>query len=158
MVEDAKRNYFLKVRKVLANRETCSKTYWLLKTYDSLYWHLVSCELLNPTQSGFRPGDSTINQLISVKHTILKAFDCNPPLDIRSVYTHIPKALDRVWHDGLIYKLKRCGISGRLLSCSKFSKRSKTAYRSECAVLYMGRNFYWRSPGLYLGSSIFSCI
>ena len=26
--------------------------------YDSLYTHLVSCELLNPNQSGFRPGDS----------------------------------------------------------------------------------------------------
>ena len=33
---------------------------------DSLYSHLVSCELLNPNQSGFRPGDSTINQLISI--------------------------------------------------------------------------------------------
>ena len=30
--------------------------------YDSLYSHLVSCELLNPNQSGFRPGDSTINR------------------------------------------------------------------------------------------------
>ena len=47
--------------------------------YDSLYTHLVSCELLNPNQSGFRPGDSTINQLISITHTIFKAFDCNPP-------------------------------------------------------------------------------
>ena len=26
------------------------------------------------------------------------------------------KAFDRVWHDGLIYKLKRCGVSGQLLS------------------------------------------
>ena len=26
--------------------------------YDSLYSHLVSCELLNPNQSGFRPGGS----------------------------------------------------------------------------------------------------
>ena len=31
--------------------------------YDSLYSHLVSCKLLNPNQSGFRPGDSTVNQL-----------------------------------------------------------------------------------------------
>ena len=53
--------------------------------YDSLYSHLVSHELLNPNQSGFRPGDSTVNQLISITHTIFKAFDCNPPLDVRSV-------------------------------------------------------------------------
>ena len=47
--------------------------------YDSLYSHLVSCELLNPNQSGFRPGDSTVNQMISITHTIFEAFDCNPP-------------------------------------------------------------------------------
>ena len=29
--------------------------------HDYLYSHLVSCELLNPNQSGFRPGESTIN-------------------------------------------------------------------------------------------------
>ena len=60
--------------------------------------------------------DSTVNQLISITHTIFKAFDCNPPLDVRSVYLDISKAFDRVWHDGLIYKLKRCGVSGQLLS------------------------------------------
>ena len=84
--------------------------------YDSLYTHLVSCELLNPNQSGFRPGDSTITQLISITRTIFKAFDCNPPLDVRSVYLDISKAFDRVWHDGLVYKLKRCDVSGQLLS------------------------------------------
>ena len=84
--------------------------------YDSLYKHLVTNELLNPNQSGFRPGDSTVNQLISITHTIFNAFDCNPPLDARSVYLDISKAFDRVWHDGLIYKLKRCGASGEFLS------------------------------------------
>ena len=83
--------------------------------YDSLYSHLISHELLNPNQSDFRPGDSTVNQLLSITHTIFKAFDCNPPLDVHSVYLDISKAFDRVWHDGLIYKLKRCGVSGPLL-------------------------------------------
>ena len=83
--------------------------------YDSLYSHLVSQDLLNPNQSGFRPGDSTINQVLSITHTIFKAFDFNPPLDTRSVYLDISKAFDRVWHDGLIYKLRRCGVSGQLL-------------------------------------------
>lgn len=83
--------------------------------YGSLYAHLVSRDLLNPNQSGFRPGDSTVNQLLSITHIIYKAFDCNPPLDVRSVNLDISKAFDRVWHDGLIYKLKRCGASGQLL-------------------------------------------
>ena len=53
--------------------------------YDSLYSHLVSHEQLNPNQSGFRPDDSTVKQLIFITHTILTAFDCNPPLDARCV-------------------------------------------------------------------------
>ena len=31
------------------------------------------------------------------------------------MYLDISKAFDRVWHDGLIYNLKRCGVSGQLL-------------------------------------------
>ena len=82
--------------------------------HDSLYSHLVSCNVLNPGQSGFRSGDSPINQLLHITHTIFKTFDCNPPLEVRSVYLDISKAFYRVWHGGLIYKLIRCGISGKL--------------------------------------------
>ena len=64
----------------------------------TLYPDLVTNELLNPNQSGFRPGDSTVNQLISITHTIFNAFDCNPPLDVRSGYLDISKAFERVWH------------------------------------------------------------
>ena len=79
--------------------------------YDSLYSHLRLCGILNPNQSGFRPGDSAINQLISITHTIFSAFDCSPPLDVRSIFLDIFKAFDKVWHDCLIYKLRLCGVS-----------------------------------------------
>ena len=38
--------------------------------FETLYSHPVSSNLLNPNQSGFRPGDSIINQLTSITHTI----------------------------------------------------------------------------------------
>ena len=104
--------------------------------YDSLYSHFVSCDLLNPNQSGFRPGDSTVNQLISITHAIFKAFDCNPPLDVRSVYLDISKAFDRVWHDGLIYKLKRCGVSGQLLTLIESflkDRKQRTVLNGQCS-------------------------
>ena len=80
-----------------------------------LYQHLESNSLLNPNQSGFLSGDSTVNQLLSIVNSISHAFDCNPPLDVRSVYHDISKAFDRVWHEGLLFTLRRNGISGRLL-------------------------------------------
>ena len=32
-------------------------------------------DLVSPKQSGFRPGDSCINQLLSINHEMLRAFD-----------------------------------------------------------------------------------
>ena len=75
--------------------------------YESLYSHLEKENLLNPDQSGFRPGDSKFSQLLSITHSIFEAFDCNPTLEVRSVYLNIFKAFDRVWHKGLVYKLRR---------------------------------------------------
>ena len=47
---------------------------------------LLEEDLLNPNQSGFRPSDSCINQLLAITHEIFEAFDCNPPLEVRSVF------------------------------------------------------------------------
>ena len=39
---------------------------------------------LNPNQSGFRPSDSCVNQLLAITHEIFEAFDCNPPPEVKS--------------------------------------------------------------------------
>ena len=59
--------------------------------------------------------DSCEYQLLSIVHEIYTSFDCYPPLDIRAVFLDISKAFDRVWHEGLIYKIKRMDITGLLL-------------------------------------------
>ena len=66
-----------------------------------------------------------INQSISIVHTISEAFGCNATLEVQSVYLDISKAFDRVWHEGLIFKLRRCGVGGQLLSliCSFLADR-----------------------------------
>ena len=84
--------------------------------FNKIYNFLSEEKLLNPNQSGFRPSDSCINQLIEITHEIFKAFDCNPPLEVRSVFLDISKAFDKVWHEGLIYKIKSMGVSGQLLN------------------------------------------
>ena len=82
--------------------------------FNKMYSFLLEENLLNPNQSGFRPSDSCINQLVAITHEIFEAFDCNPSLEVRSVFLDISKAFDKVWHDGLLYKLKSMGFSGEL--------------------------------------------
>ena len=84
--------------------------------FDSIYQHLNTNGSLSPNQSGFCPGDSTVNQLLSIVNSIFTAFECNPTQDVRSLDLDMSKAFDNVWHQGLIFKLHRCGISGKLLT------------------------------------------
>ena len=83
--------------------------------YNSLYSYLESNDILSKSQSGFRKGDSCISQLLAITHEIYSNFDAYPSLETRGVFLDISKAFDRVWHEGLLYKLKSYGINGPLL-------------------------------------------
>ena len=75
--------------------------------------YFLDNNLVSPKQSGFRPGDSCINQLLSITPDIFTSFD--KALEVRGVFLDISKAFDKVWHDGHIYKLKQNGIKDKLL-------------------------------------------
>ena len=70
--------------------------------------------LISDNQSGFKPGDSCVNQLVSITHEIYQSFDNNH--EVRAVFLDISKAFNKVWHKGLIYKLKQNGISGNIFN------------------------------------------
>ena len=72
-----------------------------------------------PSQSGFVPEDWCIAQLLSIIHEMQTAFDNNPTFDVRGVFLDISKAFDKVWDDGLVFKLKPYGVEGELLSLLK---------------------------------------
>ena len=64
--------------------------------FKKIYNLVLEENLLNSNQSGFRPSDLCINQLLAITREIFEAFDCNPSLEIRSVFLDISKAFDKV--------------------------------------------------------------
>ena len=69
--------------------------------------------VITSLQSGFVPGDSTVNQLLDIYNTFCKALDNG--LEVRAIFCDISKAFDRVWHKSLLAKLKSVGITDSLL-------------------------------------------
>ena len=117
----------------------CGKIFKKL-IFDCIYEHLTDNQLITPNQSGFRPGDSTINQLLYITHSIHTAFEEYPSCETRAVFLDISKAFDKVWHEGLIFKLKSNGISGPLLVLID-------SYLSNCKqhVVLNGKSSNWSS-------------
>ena len=103
---------------------------------NEMFSFFLANNLLAPNQSGFKPGDSCINQLLSITHDIYSSFDDG--LEVRSVFLDIYKAFDKVWHEGIIYKLKQYGISDDLLNIlSDFLRNTKQG------VMFNGHSSSW---------------
>ena len=82
--------------------------------YDRMFEFFTANNLISKNQSRFSPGESCFNQLLSITHEIYQSFDDN--LEVKAVFLDISKAFDKVWHKGLIFKLKHNGISDKILN------------------------------------------
>ncbi|MCG8049353.1 MAG: reverse transcriptase domain-containing protein [Candidatus Thiodiazotropha endolucinida] len=82
--------------------------------FKYLYNHLRDNQLLSSLQSGFIPGDSTVNQLTYIYNMFCQALDSGK--EVRAVFCDISKAFDRVWHAGLLLKLQAAGVTGEILN------------------------------------------
>ena len=92
--------------------------------------------MISQNQSGFKPGESSINQILAITHEIYKPFDAC--LDVITVFLDISKAFDKVWHQVLLYKYKHNCILGNLLeTLTDFLKDRKQR------VALNGRNSSW---------------
>ena len=116
----------------------CCKIFEKL-VFNQLYSFLTSNNLITRNQSGFRPGDSTLNQLQFLTNEIHNAFDNPKCLEVRAVFLDISKAFDKVWHSGLIHKLKQNGVTGNLLNffISYLSDRKQRVVINGCSSEFL---------------------
>ena len=102
--------------------------------------YLHSNNIIYEYQTGFLPGCSTTHHLVHLYHTICEALDKKKK--VRMVFGDISKAFDRVWHKGLLFKLKRIDIDGALLRWFE----SYLSHRTQRVVL-QGCSSDWRNIG-----------
>ena len=75
-------------------------------------WYLESEQLLAPQQAGFREHHCTEDQTTYLAQEIEDGFQQNK--QTLAIWIDLQKAFDKVWTDGLLLKLKRCGIGGNM--------------------------------------------
>ena len=74
--------------------------------------HLEKCGLFSDFRYGFRSSQSTADLLTVVSDIISKVFDRSGAT--QAVALDISKTFGRVWHAGLLHKLKSYGFSGQI--------------------------------------------
>jgi hypothetical protein len=64
--------------------------------------------------SEFRKGLSTVDQLIKLEHQVKTGFGKKGKT--AAVFLDVTRAYDECWREGVLHKIKRLGISGRICS------------------------------------------
>ena len=87
------------------------------------YNYVIEHRILTPLQCGFIQGDSTTYQLLHAYNNFCEIIDNGK--EIRVVFCDISKAFNRVWHRGLLHKLRAIGCSAEVMEwfASYLSKR-----------------------------------
>ena len=103
---------FMKNYRSVSLLPICGKI--LERLFNEMFRFLIENNLAFLNQSGFKWGNSCINQLLSIKHEVYKS--SNDGFDVWDVFIDTSKAFDKVWREGIIFKLNQNGTSGKLLS------------------------------------------
>ena len=82
--------------------------------HDRLLNHCISNDIITDKQAAYLKGDSTVTQLIYLVHSIRLAW--GQKNIAHTVFLDISAAFDKVWHKGLLAKLKQIGVTGKVLN------------------------------------------
>ena len=84
--------------------------------FKELFNHFYHDQLFTKCQSGFLHDDSCISQLFSVVQEINSSFDCDPTIDVSGVFRDISKTFDKVWYEGILFKLTTHRVNDKMLT------------------------------------------
>ncbi|CAJ1057684.1 RNA-directed DNA polymerase from mobile element jockey [Xyrichtys novacula] len=79
---------------------------------ERLMFFLESHDLFSSHQSGFRKGRNTMDSVLSLESDIRKA-QTNKEI-VMAVFFDVEKAYDMLWKEGLLIKLDKMGVGGKL--------------------------------------------
>ena len=102
--------------------------------FNHLYKYCQDKGLLTWRNSGYKPLDSSVNQLIYIAHKIYQSLENGD--DVCFVSLDASSAFDRVWHEGLLFKLKCKGVNGKLLEWFRSyltNRRQRVVIKGQCS-------------------------
>ena len=91
-----------------------------------MFKFFIKSDLISSNQSGFKSGDSCVNQLVSMTHETYKSFDKGHV--VRGVFLDILRAFEKIWDDGITFKLTQNRISRNLILCDFLSERKQRVF------------------------------
>ncbi|KAK7093030.1 hypothetical protein V1264_008689 [Littorina saxatilis] len=98
-----------------------------------LQLYLETQSIIAPEQAGFRQYRSTEDQTTHLSQVIEDAFQAKKA--VLAVFIDLQKAFDKVWKDGLLVKLLRCGIRGNMFQWTKsylHNRRARVSVDGRC--------------------------
>ena len=115
--------------------------------HKDIHNYMLENNLLYKLQSGFLPNNSTVFQLLEIYHHI--CLNRKNKLNTCFVFCDVSKAFDKVWHAGLLLKLKAYGITGALYSLLK----NYLSDRQQCVMVNSSvSDFRFTTSGVPQGS------
>ena len=123
-----------------------------------LMHHVNNQKLLPEEQYGFRPGHTTIDQILYFSQKVKDAQNCKPTKHTIAAFLDLSQAFDKVWRNKLITKIYHASnINGRALAWiyDFFKMRTfKVKYNSEYSKTY--KQFQGTPQGSVLSPILFT--
>ena len=85
--------------------------------HNRLLSHCTENRVISERQAAYMKGDSTVNQLLYLVHTIRSAW--NNKKSSQGLFLDVMGAFETVWHKGLIAKLNQQKVTGKCLDLFK---------------------------------------